>query len=50
MKVEETFESSCDNCSEYVYKLYTIYDDNGNIIIRLCKDCLMKLFEAILRR
>lgn len=50
MKVEDTFESSCDNCGEYVDKLYTIYDDNGNIIIRLCKQCLLNLLKAIIER
>lgn len=51
MKVEKTFDKSfCSNCDEYCDELYEVCDDYGNIIIKLCKQCLLNLLKAIIER
>ena len=51
MNVVLSFEDFiCDNCESYSDERYTIYAKNGDIIIRLCKECLLKLLDAIVKR
>ena len=50
MKIERDYEACCDNCDVYFEDIYTIYSDSGDIIIKLCKECLLKLLKAIIER
>lgn len=39
----------CDNCDEYKYA-FAIQFENGEHVVTLCKECLLKLLDAIVRR
>ena len=50
MKVIEYYDKTeCDNCHKWTY-VFTVETSDGEYRIRLCKDCLLKLLDAIVRR
>jgi hypothetical protein len=52
MKIQESYDKEfCHECNEYGY-VFEIYigDDAEYPKLRLCKSCLLKLFDAIIRR
>lgn len=50
MKVIETDDKYfCSNCDQYVYGFH-IKTKDGERQMTLCKDCLLELLDAIVRR
>ena len=52
MKVQESYDTEyCYECGKYDYA-FEIYVGNDEEYpkLRLCKSCLLKLFDAIIRR
>lgn len=50
MKVVERYDKyECDNCHRWIY-VFDIETSDGERQLKLCKDCLLKLLDAIVRR
>jgi hypothetical protein len=50
MQVVEHYDKwECDNCGKWTY-IFKIETDDGECQLRLCKECLLKLLDAIVRR
>ena len=50
MLVQENYDKHhCDNCEDYTY-VFEIKLQNEEVVLRLCKKCLLQLLKAIVER
>lgn len=47
---EQSWEGHCHNCGKESTTRWKILDDDGDLIITICHDCLLNLQTAILNR